>query len=164
MHNEHNLLNESIDDIKNFQKDMEEASGNTEDVKNGTATKEEEQQEPAYILYKGISESSIGIMQSPIIVNMFEALSEQLGEETTKKIVEAFTIMMTTSAYNAVVFYDELLKKELTQQFDNVSKAFSNIGANVTAHTGVLEVFKKRLDEISKSLQIDEIKKDIGES
>lgn len=164
MQNEHNPMNDSIDSIKNFQKDMEAASANTEDVKNGTATKEEEQQEPGYILYNGIAETSIQIMQSPIISNLFDALNEKLGEDLTKKIVEAFTIMMTTSAYEAVVFYDELLKKELTNQFDSIAKSFSMISADVTAHTGVLEVFKKRLDDISKSLKIDEIKKEIGES
>ena len=157
-------MNDSIENIKDFQKKMEDASGNTEDVRSGMSTKEEEQQEPAYLLLNGIADTSVKILQMPTVAAFFEKLSNKLGSDLTHDLIEVLTIIMSNSAYEAVVFYDELLKRELTKQFDNVGETFNKIGADVNAHNGVLSVFKARLDEIEKSLKIDKIKKDIGEN
>ena len=72
---QNNPLNESIESIKRMQAKMEEAAGNTEDVKNGDATKEEEMQEPAYVLFNGIAETSIKILQSPTVVETLDRKS-----------------------------------------------------------------------------------------
>lgn len=155
---QNNPMNDSIDNIKNFQKKMEEASANTEEVKSGDIKKEDEQQDPAYILYNAISNNSIEILNSPTIQSTFETMSEKMGDDFTKKFIEMMVVIMTNSAHSAVVLYDEMLKKELTESFNKVGDGFSTVCADVNAHTGVLEIFKKRLEIIEKKLNLNEIK------
>lgn len=164
MQNEQHPLNDSVESIKNFQNKMEEAAGKTEDVKDGTSTKEEEKQEPAYVLFSAIAETSINILQMPAVIETFDAVSAKIGDELTKKLIEAITLIMTNSAYQAVSFYDGMLKDELNKELDNISNSINMVAADVNAHTGVLEVFKARLDKFEKGNKIDEIKKEIGES
>jgi division protein CdvB (Snf7/Vps24/ESCRT-III family) len=147
-----NPLNESIDDIKGFKEKLKEATKFTEDVKNGDATPEDEQQEPDYILYQAIADSSIQIMQMDEVINLFSKLSSKLTEPLTKDLITLLTIVMTNSSYNAISFYDNLLKDELQAQFQAICDAFNQMAGEVHAHTGVFEVYKKRLDTIESRL------------
>ncbi len=153
-----NSLEESVEKIKEFQKKLEEAAANTKDVKEGKATKEEEQQEPGYILFQGITETSIKILQMPIVAETLNGLADKLGDNTAKKLTEMLAIIMTNSAYCAINFYDELLKQELQKQFDNVGQYMSRISGDVHAHNSVLEIHQKRLDAIDKAKTQEAIK------
>lgn len=152
MPNETNPMSDSIDGIAAFQERLKKATEETEDVKNGDATPEDEQQEPDYILFNAICDSSIEIMSKPIIVEFFSKISDKLGEDLTHNMIEMMAIIMSNSAYAAVQFYDNLLKDELRKQFENIGNTFNLLGADVNAHTGVLEVYRSRLDEIEKRL------------
>lgn len=153
-------LDEAVSNIKSFQEKMKEASANTKDVKDGVATPEEEQQEPAYRLYNQIAETCINVIKLPTFQQGFAEVSKSIGPETAQKLVEMMVLSMAHSAHNAIAFYDSLLKKELDNQFQNLGKAINQLGGTVNGHTGALEVFKQRLGEISKKLQLDELKID----
>lgn len=157
-----NPLQHEIDSIRKAQAAAEKAASETDDVKEGRCTPEDEKAEPGFVLYNRIAESMIEIMQQPEVTNGFVKIGKILGEEVSTTLVSIIAMCTVTGAHNAIVFYDELLKKELSQNFELVSKRVNEAVADTAAFRGVLEVFKKKLDEIEKKDKISQIKKDAG--
>ncbi len=155
-------LNKEIDEIRKQQKRVNDSAKESEDVKSGKCTEEDELQEPKYVLYNQITECTVQILQSPTVEKAFEVLSEKLGDDIAKAFVDILAISMTNSAHQAVLFYDELLKKELTKSFDTVGHHINLAKADIQAHSGAIDVFRKRLDEIDNKMQIDKVKKENG--
>lgn len=160
--NEMSKLSQEIDEIRKHQKKVNESAKDSEDVKSGKCTKEEELQEPGYVLYNHITECTVNILQSPTVEAAFDMLSKKLGDEATKALIDVFAISMTNSAHQAVLFYDELLKKELTKSFDSVGHHLNLAKADIQAHSGAIDVFRKRLDDIDKTINVNKLKKDNG--
>lgn len=131
-------------------------------MKSGKCTAEDEKQEPGYLLFKAISESSIEILQQPSVVELFKKVSENIGEDVSKSLVELLAISMSHSAHNAIIFYDQMLKGELTRQFDHYGDHLNAIGGTVRSHDSVLEVFSKRLSKIETTLKLNEVKSEIN--
>jgi hypothetical protein len=152
-----NNLNDSINEIKDFSKNVEEAINNEDNE----LTEEEKKEEPDYLLYNAISETSISILQQESVIKLFEKISDKLGDDITKSLIELMTLTMTHSAFNAIVFYDGLLKGELTNQFDHYGNHLNNTSAIVRSHDSVLEVFGKRITDLENKLKIDEINKSL---
>lgn len=148
-------LNDSINDLRQCQENLKKKAAESEDVKEGKCTVEDELKEPAYLLYNQIAESSIRILQLPEVVKTFAKLSDKLGDDLAKSFVELLALTMTQSAHQAVLFYDDLLKAELTKQFDNVGEHLNDTRAVVEGHTGALSVFKTQLSEIQNKLKKD---------
>lgn len=155
-------FNDSINELRQCQEDMKKKAAEAPDVKEGKCTAEEELREPAYLLYNQIAESSIRILQLPEVVKTFSALSDKLGDDLAKSFVELLAMTMTQSAHQAVLFYDDLLKCELTKQFDNVGEHLNDTRAIVEGHTGALSVFKTQLNEIQTKLKKDAFAKANG--
>lgn len=154
---EKNPLNDSVENLKSFQEKLKEATTSTQDVKEGVATPEEEKQEPAYILYNKIAENSINILQLPTFVQGFKEIGEKFGEDISKKLAEMMVIAMAHSAHSAITFYDDLLKKELSKQFEHFGKSLNTVIGTVNGHNGALTVFKTRLGNIEKKLKIEQL-------
>lgn len=159
---EKTTLNNTIKDLENMRKAMNESVEKSEDVKNGKCTIEDEKREPGYILYNQIAEANIKILSMPATVEIFSKLSENLGEEMSRSLVELLAITMTQSAHQAIIFHDNLLKEEITKQFDNLVEYININHAEISAHTGAIKVFKAQLNEIQKKLQIDSFAKENG--
>lgn len=153
-------LNDSINELKQFQEAVKKAAEQSPDVKDGKVTAEEELQEPGYMLYNQIAESSIKILELPEVVKAFAKLTETFGEETSKSLVELFALTMTQSSYQAVLFYDSLLKEELGKQLDNIGVHLNGAKADIEGIKPALTVFKKQIGEIQKKLEIDKFVKD----
>lgn len=157
-----NPLNDSVNELKQCQDNLKKKAEEAADVKDGKCTAEEELREPAYVLYNQIAESSIRIIQLPEVVNIFAKLSGTLGDDIAKALVELMALTMTQSAHQAVLFYDDLLKAELTKQFDNVGEHLNGTRAIVEGHTGALSVFKTQLNEIQSKIKKDAFAKANG--
>lgn len=151
-------LNDDIYAIKRAQDAVNATAKDSKEVKDGTVTEDEELKEPAYVLFNGIAETSIKILGTPSVATIMNEIGGKMGEETAKHLTELISICMTNSAYMALTFYDDLLKEELNKHFQNVDENFIKLSADINAHTGVLEVFKKRLSELEKKELIDDIK------
>lgn len=156
---QNNPFQNTIDDLNNFKDNLSKAAENTEDVKKGDATLEEEKQEPDFLLFDAISESSIAILQLPSIQEGFKHLSENITEDGVKKLIEIMVIAMTHSAYNAITFYDGLLKEELIKQFDHYGDSLNSCIGKVNAHEGAIAVLKERVNSFIKEKQVDELNK-----
>ena len=57
-------LDDSIEELKAFRKNLNAAAEDNEDVRNGISTPEEEKQEPEFQMYDVIAETSIQILQN----------------------------------------------------------------------------------------------------
>ena len=155
-------MNDSIEDIKKYREVLKEAFTNSDDVKEGISTAEEETEEPIYKLYDGIAECVIKILQSESIQMEFQKLSAASSVSDANfisSLIELLAIIMTHSAYNAVVWYDTLLKKELDKAFENYGNAVNNIGATTQGIENAMKVFKKRITDLEKKAQIEDITK-----
>lgn len=144
---------ESIDDINRTKEKLEEAAENSEDVKNRTSTPEKEKQEPGYIIYNAIMNTTVKILQSQTMVEVFDKFAKQFGPEMSKELITALSLAMTHSSYNAIVLYDEMLKKEIQKAFDIQSDAINKIAASVNGHQGALEIYKKRLEDVERAIR-----------
>lgn len=153
-------LDKSVEDLNRWKEDINKSAEEAEDVKEGRCTAEEERKEPAYVLYNQIAESSIHILQLPEIVSTFAMISETVGEKTGKALVELMAIAMSQSAYQAICFYDELLKEELSKQFNHVGEHLNIARADIDAHTSALSVFRKQLNDIQNKMKIDTFTKE----
>lgn len=153
-----NPLADAVKSIENFKNNMKEATKHTKDVKEGSCTPEDEQKEPAYILYDGIADGSISILESPVFIEGFKKISDKLGDEVSRSLAEMLAIAMTKSAYSAITFYDDLLKAELQKQFDNYGSSLNGVIAKTNGINGAMEVFKKRIGDMENKLKIDSIK------
>ena len=143
-------FNDAIDLINKNKELVHEGMKNADEVKEGYVTEEEIENDPSLKLYDAISEASIEILQNPTVVNMFNELENKAGPELTKSVIEAMVLSMTHSAHSAIVIYDELLKVELQKQFESYEETMIEMAAIVNAHSGVLEEFKTRIENLNK--------------
>lgn len=115
---------------------------------------------PAMELYTSIAESSINILQNPDVVNIFKQISESIDDKLSARIVELMAITMTQSAHNAILYYDDMLKKELNKQFEHIAHHVNLCRADVDGHTAVLDTFRKRIGDVENKLKVSEFVKD----
>ena len=150
-------LDESIKALNEFKQNLFKASENTEDVKNGDCTPEDERQEPDYKLYNSIADTSIEILKGETVANLFNKIADKLGEDLSKELCEVMAICMTHSAYQAVVFYDGLIKNELGKQFDHISDHLNSMAGVLNGHDGALQVFKSKINDLENEKKLSDI-------
>ena len=156
-----NKFKTTFDAINFMERGLEDAIKNSEDVQSGACTEDDERNEPAYILTKQIIESVKGLWELPQSSEMFDKLSEKLGNELTNDFMTYMSSIMVCACHQSVLFYDELLTKSLQTQFANMESYINNMRADVNAHEAVLKVHGKKIDDIDKHIKLDSIKKDI---
>ena len=149
-----NTIKENLKNVDEITRKQDEEESGSENKNEKNESKNEDNTNPAYILYNSIASNSIDLLQDPTVVNTFKKLSESVGEDVSKSMVEMFAIMLTQSAHQALLLYDALLKKELDAQFMHFAKNINANRADINAHHSALTVFKKQLDEISSALKI----------
>ena len=81
---EQNPMQKSIDEIDHTQQHMDERATDKE--------------EPGYILYTSILETSKEILRSPVFVESFQKIADKLGKEETRALTTMMSLAMTHSA------------------------------------------------------------------
>lgn len=157
-----NPLQHEIDAVNRMKDAVNRAAAEHPDVKAGKCTVEDQLKEPSFLLYNKISESVVQILSQPEVTSAFVQIGKKLGDDISKNLVTIVGMCMATSAHNAILFYDDLLKEELTKKFGQFAEAIATCETdNLTFHR-VLEVFKKRLDNLEKEKKIREAAKEAG--
>ena len=156
----HRLDQDTIDN-EAIKEKLKRIAEQDEDVQSGKISVEEELKEPGYVLYGQILKSTTDILRTPDSKKLFDQLITKFGEDTTAALMEFFAAAITQSSYNAVIFYNDLLKEELSKQFCLMGDTLNKCVADVKAHHAVLEAFGKRLTVIEKRDKVDNIKKDL---
>ena len=155
-----NPLQESIDSFENLQKTFDEVVENSQAVKDGKVSAEDVCKEPAYLLYKSINDTCINIIKDEKVADRFQTISGGLGVDVTKALIELLTIIMTHSAYESICLYDELLKTEITKQFNVFGNNLNVLKSITDAHESVLKVFKEKLNKIESAETINKFNKE----
>jgi hypothetical protein len=156
-------LEGSINDIKAGQEKFKEAAtaatGNTEEQ---DAAEKEAFGDLGTVLFNQITETSIGIIQTPEIEESLLTIATNMNmdQASIAALINIIAISMTNSAHQAILFYDDLLKKELTKQMDNVGHHINLGKTDSEAFKSVLQIHQKRIDEISNILQMNNLKKE----
>lgn len=153
----HRLDQDTIDH-EMIQEKLRKIAEANEDVQSGKISVEDELKEPDYVLYGQILKSTTDILRTPETKKLFDQIRIQFGEDLTAALMEFFAAAITQSSYNAVIFYNGLLKEELTQQFDHMGKPLNQCIAEVKAHDGVLRSFGKRITRLESIQKVDDIK------
>lgn len=156
-------IEDSVNELKSAQQSFEKAaSAPTEKTEEQAAAEKESFGELGTILFNQITEASIAIIQTPEIEKSLLTIATNMNmdQESLTALINIIAISMTNSAHQAVLFYDDLLKKELTKQMDNTVHHINLGKADGEAFKSVLQIHQKKIDEISSILKIDKIKKE----
>lgn len=154
-----NPFNDTIDNFNKAKNIIDEETRKQDDTVEDVTKETDENNHPAYVLYNAIANNSIELLKNDTIVNTFRKLATAVGEDISKSMVEMFAILLTQSAYQAILFYDTLLKQELDNQFNHFAEHINASRADINAHHSALKVFKQQLSEIQTKLNINEIEK-----
>lgn len=168
-------LQEAIEDVKETLEAHDKALGETDDVKEGNCTKEDEAAEPANVLFRAISELTIQILADPVIDQSFAIIDKNLNalvaedpkpsqelkatisKEIISTLINIIAVSMSHSAYNSLLLYDDLIKKELDNQFDHVGKHLNTTKADVEGLKALSQIFRRQISDINKKLDIEDI-------
>jgi len=151
-----NPFNDTIDSLKRTAKQVDEYTRKKDAEENETPINNEEKNtNPSFVLYDAIATSSISLLEDSEVVKTFKKIAENVGEDISKSLVELMAIVMTQSAYHAIIFYDKLLKKELDIQFNHIAENMNILKADTDGHHEVLKVFKKQLGDIQNKIKLE---------
>lgn len=174
----------SIDDIKKMQKVMQDCNIDELTESKGCTNKgpdckrphknppgdsvnggENEANENAgynagMVLFNNISDAVIKIFETPEVIKGLDKVRDEMNvpECSIKSLVEVMAVCTVNAAYEAVLFYDDLLKKELTKQFDHMVKQINLGNSEIEAHRSVLEIHRNKINEISNSIKLNSLK------
>jgi hypothetical protein len=158
---ESETLDKIVEDIKTNTQKVNDTAKESEDVKNGNCTLEEEEAEPGRVLFNKISETVVSILSQPDIAKVFVNIGKNFGEGTSKDLTVMMAMCMSESAYKAIMFYDEMLSKELAKSFNVLTNNFNILKSTVDAHTGTLDAFRGKIANLEKASITNSIKDDI---
>lgn len=142
---ENNNAEKAINDIKNFEKALEEASNN-EDAQNDPNA------QAALLMYQSISETCIETLQMDLVVDVMNKIADKVGNELATDICSMMALIMTNSAYNAIMFYDQILNNNLIPKFEEYDEVINNLAGTTQGINSAMEVFKKRLNELQEKV------------
>ena len=131
---ENNPMQESIDDIGLTKEKMDK--------------KADDKDEPGYILYSAILNTSKEILSSPVFAESFKKIEKVLGTEETKSLLTVLSLAMTHSSYNTIQLYDILLTENVNKMIGDINEELGTLRGTINGHQGAMEVFKKRLDKL----------------
>lgn len=131
---ENNPMQESIDDIDLTKEKMDK--------------KADDKDEPGYILYSAILNTSKEILSSPVFTESFKKIEKVLGTEETKALLTVLSLAMTHSSYNTIQLYDMLLTENVNKMIGDINEELGTLRGTINGHQGAMEVFKKRLDKL----------------
>lgn len=154
-----NKASKQINSIKEFQENMKKSVDESPDVKDGVSTAEEEHKEPSYVLFNAITENCIKTLQLDAVSDSMNKIGDKLGDDLTAELCTVMAVLMSQTAFNAVMFYDEILNEELDRKFKEYDTIINNVSATTKGINGSMEIFKKRISEIQHTLHLDNSKK-----
>lgn len=147
------MINENVKkSIDNIKKVQGEINNNPEFSK--------EENKLGNVLFNQITECSIEILKNPEINKALKNIENEhdLKESSITSLINIIAIAMSESAYNAILFYDDLLKKELQRQIDHIGNHINTSKSDIEGMKSVLLIHQKRIEELKNNLIAKDIK------
>lgn len=102
------------------------------------------------LLFDEISNTVIKILTDPSTNAAYARLKEKLNTDISKELVELISTVTTFATYNAIAFYDMMIKEQIQSNF----KEFGDI---ILRHDGDIEVLRLKVGDIEKRLLINKV-------
>jgi hypothetical protein len=87
-------------------------------------------------------------------------LGSSLGLTTVKTLVELIAVIMTQSSYQTILMYDNMLKKEISEQFSRYGNNLNILKSSTDAHESVLRVFKEKISKLESTNAVEKFSKE----
>ena len=129
-----NILNETASDVKEIQDKVDSKL-------NEKCPEQLESHEN--VLFHEISSTVIKILTDKVTNEAFASLSNKLGVDVSKELVELISTTVTFATYNAIAFYDITVKEQ-------ISNNFKEIGDIVMTHGSDIDVLRMKIGDIEK--------------
>lgn len=163
---DNNPFRKSIEEIKEIQESMQKINKESStasvkgDVKNKDKVDKDTEPDAGVVLFNNISDTVIKIFETPEVVRRLNIISSNMNmdKDTVSSLIEIISLCVVHASYESVLFYDDLLKKELVKQFDNTVHHINLLKGESEAYKGVLQIHQKQINEIKNSLKINDIK------
>ena len=149
-----------------MKKVVDELNAATEDViANAEKTKENKEDKLVPVLFKQISDTSIEILNSPEITVAFKLMEgEGISKKAISTLIQVIAISMSNAAYQSILFYDDLLKQELTRQFDNIGDHVNMTKADVEGIKAAIQVHTQKISDIDNVLILNKLKENCNKN
>ncbi len=139
-----------------FKEYIQDAPNNEEA---GNEAPEDISEEPEFEneLFNAIIDTSINILKTEAVQEMFDELKKELSPQCTGTLVKLLTVVMSQSAYHAIMFHDELLRMELIKQFDSLIHHINLNKQDIGEMKSHIQVANKKISMLHEHLQIAEM-------
>ena len=126
-----------MDELKEAVNDIKEI---TDKLNRSTGEELSPEEMMASIRFNKVSESVIEILQNDCTVGTFEKLAKELGNNTTKHLIELLSIIMSAAMLNTWKLSED--------DFKLLIHHINLIKADMEGHTALIRVMKKQIEEI----------------
>lgn len=113
---------------------------------------------PNYILYNGLIDSMIRVINLGTFTIPIESISRLEGPKIADDLGIILSTMAIYIAADTVNLYDSLLKKEISAHLQTIVNKVNECISDVVAHGSVLEVHNQRMTEIENQLKMISMK------
>lgn len=111
------------------------------------------------VLIQKIIANTVSMFASEKMVKIIKSLEGKLDPLVLKDLINMIAFSTSAAVHQAIYFYDDLLHRNLEIKFLELQRHIEEINMHTEAHEAALQIFNKRLDEVRKQLQIDNLNK-----
>ena len=152
---EDNFIRESA---KKYEKVIKDIDDNAEKFFNHVKQTEEDPFSEDQLIQKIIT-NTITMFCSEKMLGIIKELEQKLEPDVIKCLINMIAFSTAAATHQAIYFYDDLLHRNLEIKFLEFQKYMEEMNMHVETHEAVLNIFQKRLDEVRKTLQINDLNK-----
>ena len=158
-------IEKSINEMKDLKFDpaevLEKMKADADNNPESDKSEDPEIDNVGLTFFNQIVETSVEIMGTKEVEDALVTLSTKLNmdQKCVTSLINLISVCMTNSAYRAIIFYDELLKSELTKQFDNIGNHINLGKADIEGIKGAIQIHQKRIGSIENDLLINNLRK-----
>jgi arsenate reductase-like glutaredoxin family protein len=129
-----NILNQAANEVKEIQDKVDAKL--EEKCPEGLESHEN-------ILFKEISSTVIKILTDPATTQSFKGIADKLGVDISKELVELVSTTVTFATYNAIAFYDGLIKEKISESLREIGDIIQTQGSDI-------QVLQMKIGDIEK--------------
>lgn len=119
---------------------------------------EDTAEDDAMELLKEITNNVKLMMENEVVQKTFKYFTDKFDEEFSDNLISLLTVLTTSTAHMAIVSYDQILVQKLDKQISALDNNMLYLKAKQEAHDAVLEMQRKKIDEIVNQLKITDFK------
>lgn len=149
------FIEEALDHIRKMPETTRAMAAKNPDVVAGRITVEEQLQEPGFVLYNNVIKAVTEYFEIPTVQAIFRGLGPVIGETHAANLMYAMAVGMTHTSHQTILFYDDMLKKEIGTQFDEIIKACNENRADAQSTLVAVDIIRTQLGKITSKESVE---------